>query len=198
MTATTQAQPAPTPVLAWTVPDLRPRQRLRQDRPRFAPGDASSSPGPLGLILIGVSRAIAAEFDTPESRLEMSEPRRRRAADPPGPGRPGRQRRDPRRLPPVQVRRRSSRWFSACGRSSRCRGRSPRNRAAAAWSSSPRPADRGAGSRSRSCPATSRIGLSSCSRSRSSSIAIAGNASRPCPATRSRSHRRPATRSGSA
>ncbi len=59
----------------------------------------------LALVFLGVSRAITAEFDTPQSRVELAEPHRRRAADPPGHGRQGRQRRHPGRLPPVQVRR---------------------------------------------------------------------------------------------
>ena len=111
--------------------------------------------GVLALVFIGVSRAITAEFDTPQSRDRAREPRQRRAADPAGHGRQGRQRRDAGRLPPVQVRRLLPARRRACGRSSRCRARSPARRSAAASSSCRRPADRADASRSRSCRATS-------------------------------------------
>ena len=101
-------------------------------------------------------RRSSTEFDTPASRQQLVDVVAAVPADPRGPGRQGRQRRDARRLPPVQVRRRSSRSSSASGRSSPC----PATLATEARRGSlefvaatrDRPA---AGSRSRSCPATS-------------------------------------------
>ena len=81
------------------------RQRLRQDPPRLAPGDARSSAVLSALLLIGVSQAIVTEFDTPASRAASSSTVV--AAVPPilqGLAGQAGQRRDARRLPPVQVR----------------------------------------------------------------------------------------------